>query len=801
MKSKKGFTLVEVITVIVILSILLVLLLPSITKVAYNSKISLDNSKRTSIEVAAEKYGNADINEFQKCTGTVNWNDTYCSIDPEALYETGYLEDEDSLINPITNKNYDGRVVFCYNNENINIEAKYLTEGQSFTCGGDLIGDGDLTPIDPVEKNVTVSLEPNGGILLGITPINRKTGQIYGDLGVATKDGYTFDGWYTTSTGGTKIVPNTLVTNKENHTLYAHYSTNKYTVTYDANGGSCDVTSQNYSYNESLKVIPTPTRSGYTFDGWYTEDSGGTKVTTPYTVTSNITLYAHWTKEIVYYTLTFKDGSTTYMTRQVESGTTTNNFPTLTKAGYNFDGWYTTNSGGTKKTSITVTSNITLYAHWSSNNVLMARNANEKIWLHSENIKKIVFESRIQSKTNVSYSYDLSANGDNSIVSYLVRDTTDNTKYIAYIQANGKIFANSTSSSYFSNFTSLELIEGLSILDTSNVEWMTSMFYNCNKLTSLDLTSFNTSKVRNMFNMFGYCRSLTSLNLSNFNTSNVTDMGQMFYGCNALNYLNISSFNTSNVTSMHYMFRSCSNLTSLNISNFNTGKVSDMAGMFALCSKIMSLNLSNFNTSNVYRMEQMFDGCSSLTSLNVSSFDTSGIGQTESMFEGCKNLTYLNLSNFNTKNVSSMRWMFKNCSSLTSLNLNNFDTSKANNMTGMFEGCTNLMTIDLSSFITKNVTDMTQMFKNCNSLTSLNLSSFNTSKVTDVNHMFENCSKLSNLDLRNFNYSSITSSTSNIGIFSNISNTVKIRVSNNNAKTWFLKSTPTNVTASNFTIG
>ena len=96
---------------------------------------------------------------------------------------------------------------------------------------------------------------------------------------------------------------------------------------------------------------------------------------------------------------------------------------------------------------------------------------------------------------------------------------------------------------------------------------MSSMFNNCQTLTSLDLSNFNTSKVTDMSSMFSNCRALTSLDLSNFNTSKVTKMNSMFSNCRALTSLDLSNFNTSNVTTMNYMFRACEALTTVKVIN------------------------------------------------------------------------------------------------------------------------------------------------------------------------------------------------------------------------------------------
>ena len=235
-------------------------------------------------------------------------------------------------------------------------------------------------------------------------------------------------------------------------------------------------------------------------------------------------------------------------------------------------------------------------------------------------------------------------------------------------------------------------------------------------LTSITFGNFNTSKVTDMYWMFNNCNKLTSLNVSSFDTSNVTDMSQMFTGCHSLTSLNVSSFNTSNVTNMAGMFFNCKSLTSLNVSSFDTSNVTDMSDMFSFCESLTSLNVSSFNTSNVTTMEDMFAQCFSLTSFNVSSFNTSNVTNMEGMFAQCSSLTSLNVSNFNTSNVTTMKYMFRDCSSLTSLNVSSFNTS--------------------------NVTGMRYMFAECSKLTSLNLSSFDMSKVTNTDYMLSDCSAL-----------------------------------------------------------
>ena len=179
------------------------------------------------------------------------------------------------------------------------------------------------------------------------------------------------------------------------------------------------------------------------------------------------------------------------------------------------------------------------------------------------------------------------------------------------------------------------------------------------------------------------------------NTSNVTDMNGMFGSCNKLTSLDVSSFDTSNVTNMNSMFYGCSGLTSLDVSSFDTSNVTDMNSMFDSCNKLTSLDVSSFNTSKVTNMSTMFNGCTSLTSLDLSNFNTSGVTSMGTMFYSCRALTSLNVSSFNTSNVTNMSAMFWDCSGLASLDLSGWDTSKVTNTNNMFRGCGNLKTITM----------------------------------------------------------------------------------------------------------
>jgi prepilin-type N-terminal cleavage/methylation domain-containing protein len=105
----------------------------------------------------------------------------------------------------------------------------------------------------------------------------------------------------------------------------------------------------------------------------------------------------------------------------------------------------------------------------------------------------------------------------------------------------------------------------ISSFDTSNVENMEGMFLSCEDLKTLDVSHFNTSKVTNMSGMFNACSEITELDVSHFDTSNVTSMVRMFINCKCVKSLDVSHFNTSKIKSLFAMFSNCYKLTYLDL--------------------------------------------------------------------------------------------------------------------------------------------------------------------------------------------------------------------------------------------
>ena len=153
--------------------------------------------------------------------------------------------------------------------------------------------------------------------------------------------------------------------------LTVQWTAPTYTVTLHANGGSVSPASVTTGADGKLASLPTPTRSSYSFNGWYTEKNGGTKVTTDTVFSANTTVYAHWTYtggyySPVYYTLTFETNGGDKLSPVSGSY---NALIDLSKyapkrSGYAFTGWYSERSLTNKVSGVYLTKDMTVYAGW-----------------------------------------------------------------------------------------------------------------------------------------------------------------------------------------------------------------------------------------------------------------------------------------------------------------------------------------------------------------------------------------------------------------------------------------------------
>ncbi len=228
----------------------------------------------------------------------------------------------------------------------------------------------EILRVYPFTKNqITVSFDSNGGYI-SETSKTVSRGTPVGDLPIPSKTNYSFEGWYTEASGGTQVTSETVFSTAADVTLYAQWSLNTGVVSFNANGGSVETLSKTVNSGDTYGILPTPTRTGYIFTGWYTALSGGTEVTpeTVFSGSEDVVLYARWS--LIYYTVYFNaNGGTVSKTYKIAYyGKPIEALPTPTRAYYTFDGWYTEANGGTMVTPDTFfnrVEDITLYAHWN----------------------------------------------------------------------------------------------------------------------------------------------------------------------------------------------------------------------------------------------------------------------------------------------------------------------------------------------------------------------------------------------------------------------------------------------------
>ena len=211
--------------------------------------------------------------------------------------------------------------------------------------------------------------------------IKRYRGEAIGTLPTPTREGYTFENWYTDSEYQNVVDPTALVSG--NMTLYANWEPlSAVHITLYLNDGEITGVSSPITINfgETLSDLPDPTRTGYNFGGWYTDSGLNNLFDKTQSITTDLDLYAKWDQTVTVTVTLYLDGGTiTGVTSPItlNYGSLLNNLSDPTKTDNTFKGWYTDSGFSTPfDDTEPITSNTNLYAKWQPDNAVAEVNGN-----------------------------------------------------------------------------------------------------------------------------------------------------------------------------------------------------------------------------------------------------------------------------------------------------------------------------------------------------------------------------------------------------------------------------------------
>ncbi len=283
---------------------------------------------------------------------------------------------------------------------------------------------------------------------------------------------------------------------------------------------------------------------------------------------------------------------------------------------------------------------------------------------------------------------------------------------------------NENSRAFFLSFLSLQTIDGLSNIDTSNVTNLSSFF--ANNISLLDVSpiyNWNVEKVKNMNSIFNTCLSLEEIDLSMWKTSSLESFSNVFgmweVHSNAgdlsskLKRIILSErFNTSKVTNMYALLANNTHIEDYSFLRYlDVSNVTNLAQFFQFNLGLTNTEyINDMDVSSATSMRAMFHTCMNLITVDLSNWHTDNLVDMSLMFYGCKSISEMNILNFNVSNVENMHYTFNNCQSLTSLDLSDWNTPKLTDLSYTFYGMVSLEELDISTFDTSKVTNFTKAF-------------------------------------------------------------------------------------------
>jgi uncharacterized repeat protein (TIGR02543 family) len=516
-----------------------------------------------------------------------------------------------------------------------------------------------------------------------------------------------------------------------------------YDISYEYNDGTISEGSAGpalFSRKSSTANLPTLTKQGYTFLGWFDANTGGTQYTE--VTVSKVTYYARF----------IPNSDTPYTVnhwmQKVGAGTAHNetNYELVT-------GVSTEDKTGTTEQAVSITAKDTTdptseyygFAPPSSSELTAA--SATTIAADGSTVVDLYYNRKIYA-----LSYDDGLGGTIEVPDAC--DVQFGSTYTVLFSPVG------TRANYFFAGWS----DGINTYKAGDVETLTvgaddviltaiwlplfAIVNGTNYYTLSDAQSAIRTATGNVTVVLTSAVSRSDIRIDDFNPNNIVDSNTI---SDALRNTTASSVSLSVRSGdtielsgdCSYLFFRATKLKSIDLTGFDTTNATKIYGMFCRCSSLTSLDLSSLHTSNVINMMALFEGCTMLESITFgSNFDTSNVTSIHSMFDSCSHLRSLDLSGFDTSSATSFTGMFNGCSSLTQLDISSFTatvtgTNSDPNAPSMFYGCTNLETIIVSSELATylsglNASDASDMFKNCTKLVGANGTTFDSSKTDNA---------------------------------------------------------------------
>ena len=218
------------------------------------------------------------------------------------------------------------------------------------------------------------------GATYGVNSVSSQTLEFYDGTVKGQTHAFNNENYITDIEEGSDLMHGSETIDENNYeTAYLDSESNK--LIFNANGGTPAETIVQVQDNTAIgeQLPAAPTRERYSFDGWFTDPTGGTQITSSTISTTGTTYYAHWTQTEALVTFEAEGGTATQNSLIVNCGSSIGsaNLPTATKQNKTFVGWFTDPTGGTQIDGTeTITEDVTYYAHWTGINVTVTFDPN-----------------------------------------------------------------------------------------------------------------------------------------------------------------------------------------------------------------------------------------------------------------------------------------------------------------------------------------------------------------------------------------------------------------------------------------